>query len=100
MNNLGTILQLEVINSAMFSADFDLDGDVDGDDLNVWQAEYGAGNGADADGDGDSDGFDFLAWQQQQGSGVPLAANFSAVPEPNTICLLVGSCLLAVLRRK
>jgi T5SS/PEP-CTERM-associated repeat protein len=76
-----------------FTADFDRDGDVDGDDLTVWQAAFGAGNGADADADGDSDGADFLAWQRQLGSGVPSQALSRVVPEPSSLLLLILTCV-------
>ncbi len=94
---------LEVL--AALEADFDLDGDVDGDDLVIWQASYGVGNGADADNDGDSDGADFLIWQQQNGSTVlsPLVANTNlAVPEPATIALFALGVLgsVALVRRQ
>lgn len=103
VNNLGSILQLEVVDAPMFTADFDNDGDVDAADLAQWEGDYGLNGNSDADGDGLSSGFDFLAWQQQNGSGVvPVAAlGATAVPEPSTLLLSgVALCLGVVLRRK
>ena len=85
VNYLGSIVQLEVIDPSLFTADFDNDGDVD--DLAKWQSDFG-GSGSDADGDGDSDGADFLAWQQQLGSGVSAVASSTSVPEPSTLFLV------------
>lgn len=89
VNNLGSILQLEVVDIPAFTADFDMDGDVDADDLAQWEGDYGMNGDSDADGDGLSSGFDFLAWQQQNGSGVvPVAAlGATAVPEPTSLLL-------------
>ncbi len=103
VNNLGSILQLEVVDIPSFTADFDMDGDVDEFDLAQWEGDYG-GPGSDANGDGTSNGTDFLAWQQQNGSGVAPIAAFAAaaaVPEPSTL-LLAGfaTCGLVATRRK
>lgn len=78
--------------------DFDYDGDVDGEDLETWQASYGANSGAsmnngDADGDGDVDGRDYLAWQRNYQS--PTTPPITSVPEPGT--LLAGLILFAAL---
>jgi hypothetical protein len=93
-NNLGTIIQLEVINAPLFTADFDMDGDVDADDLTQWQGDFGMNADSDADADGDSDGADFLAWQQQLGSGLPSVAAAAVVPEPAAVLLLAMGLLL------
>jgi len=86
----GTIAQLEVVSSVMFTADFDMDGDVDGDDLTQWEGDFGMNGMSDADGDGDSDGGDFLEWQRQFGSGVPPSlASSQGVPEPGSLCMLL-----------
>jgi hypothetical protein len=83
-----------------FSADFDGDGDVDIDDLDDWQAAYGATALADADTDGDSDGADFLAWQRQYGSGVGPLASIAAVPEPGTMWLVLCAGFTAIRCRR
>jgi len=104
VNYLGSIVQLEVVNFLLFSADFDNDGDVDGDDLAQWESDFG-GPGSDADDDGDSDGLDFLAWQQQFGSSLPpaLQSLTTSVPEPSTLfltCLAASFGLLMPRRQK
>jgi hypothetical protein len=86
------IVQLQVVNAPIFSADFDVDGDVDGDDLAQWQGDFGVNGMSDADNDGDSDGADFLAWQQQLGS-VPAVPAVGAVPEPASHILLAFAAI-------
>ena len=66
------------------SADFDGDNDVDGDDFLFWQLFLG---GAD----------DLALWETQYGLPVPLVG-VSAVPEPQSVCLLLCG-LLAFCRR-
>ena len=66
---------------------------VDNNDLVLWEAAYGVGNGANADGDVDSDGGDFLTWQVQHGSGVPLTGSTIAVPEPPAAVLIFIAAL-------
>jgi hypothetical protein len=61
------------------SADFDGDNDVDGDDFLFWQLFLG---GAD----------DLALWETQYGLPVPLAG-VSAVPEPQSVCLLLCGLL-------
>ena len=102
VNYLGNIVQLEVINSPLFTADFDNDGDVDGMDLAEWQGDYGLNADSDVEPDGDSDGLDFLEWQRQFGSGVAPAVAFNtSVPEPSTgiLFLLAASSLISRRRR-
>ncbi len=79
-------------------ADFDADGDVDGADLAAWQNAYNTTLLGDADGDSDSDGRDFLLWQQQFTGAASLAA-IQAVPEPNSVSLIVLASLLLTTRR-
>ena len=76
-------------NAVFLSADFDFDGDVDEDDLATWQAAYGVSAGGDADFNGVTDGADFLLWQNQFTGPGPLGANSAAVPEPNTLVLML-----------
>lgn len=70
--------------------DFDNDGDVDADDLTDpvegWEARYGV----------DLDGSDFLAWQRNNTGPIGLA---SAVPEPNSLVLVLILLVLIVLSR-
>ncbi len=90
----------------LVDGDFDASGLVDGQDLGDWEAGFGAVAGAvfadgDADGDEDVDGADFLVWQQNAGSSSqdpPLGA--AAVPEPSSIGLALGACLVLARRRR
>ena len=103
VNNLGSILQLEVVDIPSFTADFDNDGDVDEFDLAQWQGDYAVNGDSDADGDGLSAGFDFLAWQQQNGSGAMAVAALgaaAAVPEPSTLMLAGLAVGMLATRRK
>jgi hypothetical protein len=97
LNYLPNAVQLQVVNTPVFTADFDNDGDVDGTDLSIWEAALHLNQLGDADGDGDSDGGDFLAWQRQFGN-VPVELVAMAVPEPSTqllVCLGAAGELLA-----
>ncbi len=100
VNYLANAVQLQVVNTPLFSADFDEDGDVDATDLTIWKGAYDLNQLGDADGDNDSDGADFLVWQQQLGSHPAVAAQ-TAVPEPGT-ALLSGlvAFFAAMLRRQ
>ena len=82
------------VTSTATPGDFDGDGDVDGDDLSEWQAAYNNTAGGDADDDGDTDGRDFLTWQRNFTGANPLAAA-AAVPEPNSLAMLL-SALVAI----
>jgi hypothetical protein len=80
-------VQLQVVTTPFFDADFDDDGDVDPTDLAIWQGAYNLNQLGDADGDNDSDGRDFLIWQRQFGSAPLVAvstAASTAVPEPSS----------------
>lgn len=82
-------------------ADFDDDGDVDEADLAAWQNSYGLYASAehwdgDANGDGDVDGRDFLVWQRQYTGSVEPLADVEAIPEPNSLVLiLLGTMTLS-----
>ena len=91
---------LEVITPA-YTADFDGDGDVDNWDLVWWHLAFGVDDQADADGDGDSDGADFLLWQRQYTGDLASASPASgAVPEPNSLALVVMAAVGMLLRRR
>lgn len=75
--------------------DYDLDGRIDGRDLAKWEGDFGASAYSDADADGDSDGADFLAWQRRVGGGAPVSAANAAVPEPDSVLLLLAAALLS-----
>ena len=75
-------MQLQVVNTPFFSADFDDDGDVDKTDLAIWHGAFDLNQLGDADGDNDSDGADLLLWQRQFGSH-PGAGSAPEPPYPN-----------------
>ncbi|MEX2171044.1 MAG: hypothetical protein WD851_17120 [Pirellulales bacterium] len=110
---LSNAVQLQVVNTPFFSADFDDDGDVDATDLSIWKGAFDLNQLGDADGDNDSDGADLLIWQRQFGSHPGAAAGNltdAAVPEPASQILIllvavatcfriVGGRVLAVTQR-
>ena len=67
------------------SADFNSDTLVDEQDLQLWEQGFGSYIDGDADLDGDTDGADFLIWQQQ----LSISGVTTAVPEPNTLTLVL-----------
>jgi hypothetical protein len=94
---LPNAVQLQVVATPLFSADFDNDGDVDSTDLSIWRGAFDLNQLGDADGDNDSDGADFLAWQRQLGSA-PAVSAADAVPEPGALPLLSMACCAVALR--
>ena len=92
---LQNAVQLQVVSTPFFSADFDNDGDVDNTDLAIWQGAYDLNQLGDADGDNDTDGADLLLWQRQfgasPGSAVGAGAE-STVPEPSSLVALLIAC--------
>jgi hypothetical protein len=94
---LPNAVQLQVVNTPYFSADFDDDGDVDATDLAIWRNAFDLNQLGDADGDNDSDGEDFLIWQQQFGSIPGAGAALGAtVPEPASALMLVTGLVAAI----
>jgi hypothetical protein len=94
---LPNAVQLQVVNTPYYSADFDDDGDVDATDLAIWRNAFDLNQLGDADGDNDSDGEDFLIWQQQFGSIPGAGAALGAtVPEPASAFLLLMGLAVAV----
>jgi autotransporter-associated beta strand protein len=87
---------------APIAADFDHNGVVDAADLGVWNlAMSGSTAAGDANGDGQTDGSDFLLWQRQLGSSVLSVAAATAVPEPATLTLLLGTAIgISAARRR
>lgn len=98
-NNAGTSFTVVGLET---SADFDEDTDVDGLDFLTWQKGFGAAGGlgqGDANNSGTVDGADLTVWEEQFGQlGGTLAAT-AAVPEPQSIYLLLSG-MLAVLGRR
>ncbi len=82
-------------------ADFDQDGDVDGDDFLAWQRGLGTGTTlaeGDANRDGQVDSEDLAIWQSMYaGNALATQQSLAAVPEPNSILLLMGGLLGFVL---
>ena len=61
------------------SGDFDFDGDVDGADFLAWQRNPSVGNLAD--------------WQTNYGMTPPSLATSTAIPEPTSLLLIIGTAL-------
>lgn len=93
INYLSNAVQLQVVNTPFFSADFDNDGDVDATDLAIWRGAFNLNQLGDADGDNDSDGANLLIWQRQFGSHPGAGAGSGAVPEPMALALLIVALL-------
>ncbi len=96
-NNAGTAFTL--VAPFVESANFDGDNDVDGEDFLIWQRFAGGPGGlsqGDANNDGNVDEDDLAIWEAQYGLPVTLSG-VSAIPEPQSICLLL--CGLLALRR-
>jgi hypothetical protein len=98
VNYLSNAVQLQVVSTPFYSADFDEDGDVDPTDLAIWRGAFDLNQLGDADGDNDSDGNDFLTWQRQVGSKPAVVAS-GVVPEPSTVALAALAFGLAYRRR-
>jgi hypothetical protein len=99
LNYLFNAVQLEVVNTTFYEADFDEDGDVDLTDYGIWKNNFNLNQLGDANGDNVSDAADYTIWRNQLGSvsgggaGAGAAFDFGpeAVPEPGTVVLLVIS---------
>ena len=80
--------------------DFDSDYMITGSDLSLWQGAYAVNANGDANGDGASTGLDYLMWQRAFGSNFApvVALSAGAVPEPNSLLLLVAASLLVPMR--
>ncbi len=68
LNYLPNAVQLQVVSTPFFSADFDHDGDVDATDYGIWKNAFGLNQLGDANGDGKSDAADYTLWRNQLGS--------------------------------
>ncbi len=109
LNYLANAVQLQVVSTPFFSADFDHDGDVDQTDYAIWKGAFNLNQLGDANGDGLSNAADYTLWRNQLGSspgagsgGLSLDRNLSAVPEPATavLALVVGVFVNCLRRRR
>ena len=84
------------------SANFDGDDDVDGEDFLIWQ-RFAGGPGGFSQGDANLNGIvdedDLANWEAQYGLPIPLSA-ISAIPEPQSVCLLLWGLLALSGRRR
>ncbi len=97
INNAGTEFTL-----VADPADFNGDNVVDGEDFLIWQRGFGSPGGlsdGDANNDGNVDGDDLAIWESQYGLSIPLSG-ISAIPEPQSICLLLWGLLALSGRRR
>src|SRR4051812_164970 len=104
---LPTLVQLKVVSTSFFAADFDDDGDVDLTDYNIWRAAFNLNQLGDATGDNISDSRDYVIWRKQLGShagagaGAGLAdVDGASVPEPGALGLLAVAMLSISLIRE
>lgn len=83
--------------------DYDRDGSVNGADYNLWRATFGstiaAGAGADGNGDGIVNAADYVFWRNNNGGTGSGALASGAVPEPSTVAMVAGICVLFVVGR-
>ncbi len=103
INYLPTLVQLQVVSTPFFSADFDHDGDVDNTDYNIWRGAFNLNQLGDANGDNLSDARDYVLWRNQFGSHAGAGAGAgvaSAVPEPGTALLVLVASVACVLARR
>ncbi len=102
INYLPNAVQLQVVSTPFFSADFDHDGDVDLTDYNIWRGAFGLNQLGDANGDNKSDASDYVLWRKQFGSHPGAGSGLSAataVPEPTAaVSSLVVLAMLLVVR--
>jgi uncharacterized protein (TIGR03382 family) len=104
-------VQLQVVNTPFYSADFDNDGDVDVTDYAIWKAAFHLNQLGDATGDNISSAADYTVWRNQFGSapmpfgagsgGAALKLGNAAVPEPAAAVLaLIASMFAQRVRRR
>lgn len=96
-------LQYTAEGAATTPGDYNGDGSVDEEDYEAWKNNFGAaaappGSGADGNGNGSVDAADYTVWRDNTGGGG--AFGVAAVPEPNSIVLLIGGLITAVMRRR
>ena len=99
VNYTATTVQLQVVNKALFSADFDDDGDVDSTDYAIWRHAFGLNQLGDANGDNLTDARDYVLWRKQLGSHSGdrfRRCSAAAVPEPGTAVLMFVAALACV----
>jgi hypothetical protein len=99
INYLPFAVQLQVVSTPFFSADFDHDGDVDATDYAIWKNAFGLNQLGDANGDNKSDAADYTIWRDELGSGPGAGSGaFDAlsVPEPATVGLAASATLLGL----
>jgi hypothetical protein len=102
---LAGAVQLQVVSTPFFSADFDHDGDVDETDYAIWKANFGLNQLGDATGDGLSTAADYTVWRNQLGSApIPFGAGSGGIafdvgstpaPEPTSAVLMAIGAMLA-----
>jgi hypothetical protein len=102
VNYQSTFVQLQVVNTPNFAADFDDDGDVDMTDYAIWSHAYMLNQLGDANGDHISDASDWTIWRDEFGAmpGPYLGEPLGTVPEPGTGAVMALAGALVGLRRR
>jgi hypothetical protein len=95
---LANAVQLQVVSTPFFAADFDNDGDVDLTDLAIWDGAFDLNQLGDANGDSRTDIDDWTVWRDQFGSAPSPPASL-AVPEPGTSTIAIALTALCLCRR-
>ena len=67
VNYFPTMVQLQVVSTPNYAADFDDDGDVDPTDYAIWKNAFNLNQLGDATGDNVSNGLDYVIWRKQFG---------------------------------
>ncbi len=97
--NAVQLYSLELSAESIIEGDYNDDGQVDAADFTIWRDSFQSNDPLlnETESIGVVDVFDYIAWFDNYGNGSAAAA--SSVPEPNSLLLIGGGLLLAILRK-